>query len=70
MTTEEKQVYYRQFLDYTIVDYKIVQGFPVLILAKDDKMTYEVTVSKNDQRTEAGVLVGFPRPSIWGESYG
>jgi len=68
MTTEEKQVYYRQFLDYTIVDYKIVQGFPVLVLAKDDKIMYEVTVSKNDQRTEAGVLVGSPRPSIWGES--
>ena len=70
MNITEKQIYYRQFLDYTIIDYKIVKGFPVLILAKDNKITYEVTVSKNDQSTEAGVLVGFPRPSILGESYG
>tara|TARA_R110002020_G_scaffold115318_3_gene265182 strand:+ start:353 stop:553 length:201 start_codon:yes stop_codon:yes gene_type:complete len=66
MNSEEKDIYYKQFLDYTIVDYKIVNGFPILIVAKDDGLTYEVTVSKNEQGTEPGMLLGFPISREWG----
>ena len=66
MNSEEKDIYYRQFLDYTIVDHKIVNGFPILIVAKDGGSTYEVTVSKNEQGTEPGMLLGFPISRAWG----
>ena len=66
MNSEEKDIYYRQFLDYTIVDHKIVNGFPILIVAKDGGVTYEVTGSKNEQGTEPGMLLGFPISREWG----
>ena len=55
--------YYQQALDCKIIDYKIVDGFPVLILSKEvsgEQFLYEVKVSKNDQGTEPGVLLGLP----------
>jgi hypothetical protein len=67
MNSEEKDIYYRQFLDHTIIDYKIVDGFPILIVAKDGGLTYEVTVSKNEQGTEPGILLGFPISNAWRE---
>ena len=70
MNLKEKAIYYKQFLDYTIIDYKIVEGFPILVLSKDDGVPYEVTVSKNEQATEPGILIGFPMSSMWGDKHG
>lgn len=63
MSVQNLSNYYQQFLDCKIIDYKIVDNFPVLILRKEvngEEFLYEILVSKNDQGTEPGVLLGFP----------
>tara|TARA_Y100000310_G_scaffold344785_1_gene459499 strand:- start:1878 stop:2087 length:210 start_codon:yes stop_codon:yes gene_type:complete len=63
MNVKDMHTYYNQFLNCTIIDYKISNGFPILILRREineEEFLYEVTVSKNDQGTEPGTLLGFP----------
>jgi len=63
MNVKDMHTYYKQFLNCTIIDYKISNGFPTLILRKEvnyEEFFYEVAVSRNDQGTEPGTLLGFP----------
>lgn len=63
MDIKDMSTYYNQFINCTIIDCKITNGFPVLILCKEvnnEEFLYEVTVSRNDQGTEPGTLLGFP----------
>ena len=63
MNVKDMHSYYKQFLNCTIIDYKISIGLPTLILRKEvneEEFFYEVTVSRNDQGTEPGTLLGFP----------
>ena len=63
MNKKEKEKYYSQLLDYQIIDYKIVDDFPVLIVSKKigtEEYIHEVIVAKNDRGTEPGVLLGLP----------
>ena len=63
MNKKDKEKYYSQFLDYKIIDYKIVDDFPTLIISKvrgTEEFIHEIKVSRNDKGTEPGVLLGLP----------